>query len=130
MREGRLSELDALPSPTAGGHGTGIALRAAGGRIDLVVAAIRDDNAPVDLVVLDHGTSVEVRTRGRGRLRVTASTLRWHLGRRFGTADLQAMILWIDGELVSTGDRVTITAGRNGTAGPGHRRSPNRPGQT
>lgn len=120
-----MSERDARPSPTAGEHGTGIALRADGGGIDLVVAAIRDDNAPVDLVVLDHGNSVEVRTPGR--LRVTARTLRWHLGRQFGTADLQAMILWIDGELVTTGECVTVTAGRTGSAGPGYRRSPHRP---
>lgn len=91
----------------------GVALRADGG-IDLVVAAIRDDNAPADLVVIDHGSSVEVRA-AQG-LQVTAGTLRWHLGRRFGTANLQAMILWTDGELVTTGDRVTITAAPDGAA--------------
>lgn len=115
-----MPERDAIPAQA--GPGIGVALRADGGGIDLVVAAIRDDNAPADLVVVDHGSSVEVRA-ARG-LQVTAGTLHWHLGRRFGTADLQAMILWTDGELVTTGDRVTITAVPGGAG----RRSPLRTG--
>ena len=85
-----------------------VVLRADGGRVDLVVAAIRDDNADVELHVIDHGNLVEV--RACRSLQVTAKTLQWHVGRNFGTHELQSMLLSCRGKLTATRYRVTVTS--------------------
>ena len=89
-------------------QGIGVVLRADGGRVDLVLAAIRDDNTDVELCVIDHGDAVEVRA-GR-RLRVTEGSLQWHIGRAFGTHDLRSMMVSYHGTLTATTDCVTLTS--------------------
>ena len=89
-------------------QGIGVVIRADGGRVDLVLAAIRDDNTDVELCVIDHGDAVEVRA-GR-RLRVTEGSLQWHIGRAFGTHDLRSMMVSYHGTLTATTDCVTLTS--------------------
>jgi MmoB/DmpM family len=85
----------------------GIVLRAGGGLVDHVLCAIRDDNADVELQVVDHGEHVHVWARG-GVLRVNAATLGWHAGRPFGTAELRSMIVSCRGTLDLGDDRMTV----------------------
>ena len=89
-------------------QGISVVLRADGGRVDLAVAAIRDDNTDVALYVIDHGDVVEV--RASRRLRVTERSLRWHIGRAFGTHDLRSMMVSFHGTLTATTDCVTLTS--------------------
>jgi hypothetical protein len=96
------------PTPRATGDDIGIALRAAGGRVDLVVAAIRDDNPDVELHVVDHGDLVEV--SARRRLRLTARSLRWQTGWDLGAHDVWAMIASFRGTMTATADCVTVTS--------------------
>ncbi len=90
------------------GDDIGVVLRAGGGRVDLVVAAIRDDNSDVELYVIDHGDVVEV--SAYRRLRVTERSLRWHIGWDFGTHDLRSMMVSFHGTLTATTDCVTLTS--------------------
>lgn len=89
------------------GDDIGVVLRADGGRVDLVLAAIRDDNSGVALYVVDHGDIVEV--SAHRRLRVTEQSLRWHVGCDFGTHDLRSMMVSFHGTLTATTDCMTVT---------------------
>jgi MmoB/DmpM family protein len=91
------------------GHDVGVVLRAGGGRVDLVVAAIRDDNPDADLHVIDHGDVVEV--WAYRRLQLTGRSLRWHIDWDLGTHDLWSMIVSFHGTVTATGDCVTVTSG-------------------
>ncbi len=99
----------ASPGPRPTGDDIGIVLRAGGGRVDLVVAALRDDNPDVDLHVVDHGDLVEVST-GR-RLRLTGRSLRWQTGWDLGAPDVWAMIVSFRGTMTATADCMTVTSG-------------------
>jgi hypothetical protein len=89
------------------GDDIGVVLRAGGGRVDLVVAAIRDDNTDVELCVIDHGDVVEI--GAYQRLRMTERSLRWHVGCDFGTHDLRSMMVSFHGTLTATTDCMTVT---------------------
>ncbi|OLT14698.1 hypothetical protein BJF78_17685 [Pseudonocardia sp. CNS-139] len=71
----------------------------------LVVSALRDDNPGPGLQVLDSGDVMLV--LAPDLLRATAASLRWHLGPRFGLADLEAMVLASSGTVRRTGDTIT-----------------------
>lgn len=73
-----------------------------------MVSAIRDDNTGTHLVVLDHGTEIEIRSAAT--LWVTAETLRWHVGRHFGTAELQSMILSSQGRVTADPETLAVTS--------------------
>jgi hypothetical protein len=74
-----------------------IVLRAAGGLVDHVLCAIRDDNSDVDLQVVDQGERVQI--WARGVLQVTAGTLAWHAGHAVGVEELRSMIVSYRGTL-------------------------------
>jgi CHAD domain-containing protein len=101
-----VSHRAADPTPRPTGDDIGIVLRAGGGRVDLVVAAIRDDNPGVDLRVVDHGDLVEVSSRHR--LRLTARSLRWQTGWELGAHDVWAMVASFRGTMTATADCVTV----------------------
>lgn len=82
----------------------GVVLRADGGRVDLVVSALRDDNPGVDLRVVDHGTMVEV--WAPRALHLTAATLGWHIGRPVGQSELRNMIQSWHGRRRAASDRL------------------------
>lgn len=84
----------------------GIVLRAGGGRVDHVLSALRDDNPGAELHVADHGENVE--TWASGMLHVSADTLRWHVGRGFGIAELRSLILAYRGTLSHDADHMTV----------------------
>jgi 3-deoxy-D-manno-octulosonate 8-phosphate phosphatase KdsC-like HAD superfamily phosphatase len=85
-----------------------LVLAAAGGLVDVVISAIRDDNASADLQVIDRGASVSV--RASRSLQITASTLRWHAGGRFGLPELTSMIVSSKGSLTATSQRLVWMA--------------------
>jgi len=103
-----MAQRSASANPGVTHYPISVVLRADGGRVDLVVAAIRDDNADVELHVIDHGNLVEL--RACRSLQVTAKTLRWHVGRNFGTHELRSIMLSCRGKLTTTRYRVTVTS--------------------
>lgn len=64
---------------------------AGGGRVDLVLAALRDDNPGPGPSVVDRGYEVVV--RAPERLSLTTATLSWHLGPGFGLAQVRSLIV-------------------------------------
>lgn len=93
-------------SPTSGL--VRLVLRAGGGRVDHVISAFRDDNSGADLRVVDHGDVVEI--WATGSLLVTVDTLRWHLGRRFGIAQLKSMLVASTGTVKLDGDHLKVVS--------------------
>lgn len=89
-------------------HDVGVVLGAGGGRVDLVIAAIRDDNPDADLHVIDHGDVVEV--WAHRLLRLTGRSLQWHVGWDLGAHELWSMIDSFHGTVTATADCVTVTA--------------------
>ncbi len=106
--EGPVSKSAASIQRYDGQNDITVVLRACGGRVDHVVSAIRDDNDGAGLVITDHGESIEI--RASRTLCVTATTLRWHIGRAFGIADLGSMVLSARGAVTVTADRLTVTS--------------------
>ena len=74
-----------------------VVLGAGGGRVDLVLAALRDDNPGPGLSVVDRGYEVVV--RAPERLSLTTATLSWHLGPGFGLAQVRSLIVSFVGTL-------------------------------
>ncbi|MCO1653873.1 MmoB/DmpM family protein [Pseudonocardia humida] len=97
------------PAPRRTGDDVSIVLRAGGGRVDLVIAAIRDDNPDVELHVVDHGDLVDV--SACRRLLLTVRSLRWQTGWDLGAHDVWAMIVSFRGTMTATADRVMVTSG-------------------
>jgi toluene monooxygenase system protein D len=73
-----------------------------GDSVELVIAAIRDDNPGVDIEVIDRGSYVRV--QGEDRLRLTQETLRDYLGGDFAIASLGNMMSSFQGRVVSGSD--------------------------
>ena len=92
----------------------GLVLRAGGGRVDHVISAFRDDNSDADLRVVDHGDLVEI--WATGSLLVTVDTLRWHLGRHFGIAQLKSMLVSSTGTVKLDGDHLKVVSEGGRTA--------------
>jgi hypothetical protein len=107
--EGILVHRTAEPHLQMLAHDAGVVLRAGGGRVDLVVAAIRDDNPDADLHVIDHGDIVQV--WAQHLLRLTARSLRWHVGWDLAAHDLWSMIVLFHGAVTATAHCVTVTSG-------------------
>jgi hypothetical protein len=75
----------------------GPVLKACGGRVDLIISAIRDDNPDVAVEVVDYGDCVRV--RAPEFLRITKATLEWHLGRSFGMCWMKSIMASFDGHI-------------------------------
>jgi hypothetical protein len=87
------------------GNLVGPALSAAGGRVDLVVSAIRDDNPTAPVQVVDCGSHVYV--LAPRCLLATERSLRWHLGPRFGLCALEAIVVSSVGLMRRTAEAIT-----------------------
>jgi hypothetical protein len=87
------------------GNLVGPALSAAGGRVGLVVSAIRDDNPAVPVQVVDCGSHVYV--LAPLCLLATERSLHWHLGLRFGLCALEAMVVSSVGHMHRTAEAIT-----------------------
>jgi toluene monooxygenase system protein D len=78
--------------------------------IDLVAAAIADDNPDTEIEVTDHGSYVRI--HASGYLRVTAESLKRHLGADFEIRLLEAMMTAFAGRITTTSDAVEWSLGR------------------
>ena len=87
------------------GNLVGPALSAAGGRVGLVVSALRDDNADAPVEVVDCGSHVYV--LAPHQLLATATSLRWHLGSAFGLCALESIVLDSVGRMHRSADAIT-----------------------
>jgi toluene monooxygenase system protein D len=83
----------------------GPVLKAWGGRVDLVVSAIRDDNPGARLDVVDCGPNVRV--QASRFLRVSRATLQWHLGRAFDIRALESMVVSSVGRMTATCEEIS-----------------------
>ena len=87
------------------GNLVGPALSAAGGRVGLVVSAIRDDNPAAPVQVVDCGSHVYV--LAPRCLLATERSLHWHLGPRFGLCALEAIVVSSVGHMHRTAEAIT-----------------------
>jgi toluene monooxygenase system protein D len=86
-----------------------------GDDVELVIAAIEDDNPGTQIEVIDRGAYVRV--QGEDRLVLTEATLRRYLGPDFQIRSLGEMMSAFSGRAITTSDSITwqsIGPGRNG----------------
>lgn len=76
-----------------------------GHEVDLVVAAIEEDNPGQLLTVVDRGAYVRV--EGEGRVTVTQATLRRYLGNDYEIRSFGAIMTSFRGRVVNTSDSIT-----------------------
>src|SRR5262245_45512017 len=82
-----------------------------GDDVDLVVAAIEDDNPDREIEVIDHGSYVRI--HADDYLRVTADSLKRYLGADFETRALEAMLTAFAGRINTTSDYIEWSLGRH-----------------
>ncbi len=70
--------------------------------VELIVAAIRDDNPDTEIEVIDHGSYVRV--QGEDRIRVTQNTLRDYLGNDYTIGLIGNFMSSFRGRVVTTSD--------------------------
>ncbi|MHA6795650.1 MmoB/DmpM family protein [Pseudonocardia bannensis] len=95
-------------------NAVGPVLMICGGRVDLVVSAIRDDNPEIALQVVEGDR--QVRVLAPYFLRVTRMSLQWHLGPRFELDSLESMIVTSAGCMRRTSEEITWEAGSSSRA--------------
>jgi toluene monooxygenase system protein D len=71
-------------------------------QVDLVVAAIEDDNPDSDIEVTDHGSYVRI--HASNHLRVTERSLKRHLGADFEIRSLEPMMSAFAGRIITRSD--------------------------
>jgi toluene monooxygenase system protein D len=79
--------------------------------VDLVVAAIEDDNPDVEIEVIDHGSYVRI--QAEDYLRVSAESLRRYLGADFETRSLEGMLTSFAGRINTNSDFIEWSLGRH-----------------
>lgn len=77
--------------------------------VELIAAAIEDDNPGREIAVIDRGSYVRV--HASDHLRVTAESLRRHLGDSFEIRSLEAMMSSFSGRIVTSSDSVEWSLG-------------------
>jgi len=77
--------------------------------VDLIVAAIEDDNPDTEIDVIDRGAYVRI--HAPDHLRVTAESLKRYLGSEFGTRSLEAMMSAFVGRIQTTTEAVEWSLG-------------------
>ncbi|MGH3800323.1 MAG: MmoB/DmpM family protein [Pseudonocardiaceae bacterium] len=77
--------------------------------VDLVAAAISDDNPGTEIEVTDHGSYVRI--HASGHLRVTEVSLKRYLGADFEIRSLEAMMSAFAGRIKTTSDAVEWSLG-------------------
>ncbi|TCK27622.1 MmoB/DmpM family protein [Pseudonocardia endophytica] len=82
--------------------------------VELVAAAIEDDNPDKEIEVIDRGSYVRI--HASDHLRVTAESLKRHLGDQFEIRSLEAMMSAFSGRIQTSSDSVEWSLGRRGTA--------------
>jgi toluene monooxygenase system protein D len=77
--------------------------------VDLVAAAIFDDNPDIDIEVTDHGSYVRI--HAADHLRVTESALQRYLGADFEIRSLESMMASFAGRIRTTSSEVVWSLG-------------------
>lgn len=80
-----------------------------GDEVDLIAAAIEDDNPDTEIDVIDRGSYVRI--HAADRLRVTAESLKRHLGEDFEIRSLEAMMSAFAGRITTTSDEIQWSLG-------------------
>lgn len=75
-----------------------------GDEVELVVAAIEDDNPDADIEVVDRGSYVRI--QAPNRLRVTQESLQRYLGPAFEIGRLETMMAAFSGRIETTSDEI------------------------
>ncbi|MGH8932143.1 MAG: MmoB/DmpM family protein [Egibacteraceae bacterium] len=79
--------------------------------VDQVVAAIEDDNPGTEIEVIDRGAYVRI--QASDRLRVTAESLKRHLGPDFEIRSLEVMMSAFAGRIMTMSDAIEWSLGAN-----------------
>jgi toluene monooxygenase system protein D len=77
--------------------------------VDLVAAAIADDNPDAEIEVTDHGSYVRI--HASDRLRVTEESLKRYLGADFEIRQLEPMLAAFAGRITTTSDAIEWSLG-------------------
>lgn len=77
--------------------------------VELIAAAIEDDNPGREIEVIDRGAYVRI--HASGHLRVTAGSLKRHLGETFEIRSLEAIMSSFSGRIHTTTDAVEWSLG-------------------
>lgn len=77
--------------------------------VELIAAAIEDDNPGREIAVIDRGSYVRV--HASDHLRVTAESLKRHLGDSFEIRSLEAMMSSFSGRIYTSSDSVEWSLG-------------------
>ena len=76
-----------------------------GDEVELIIAAIEDDNPGTDIEVIDRGAYVRV--QGDGQITVTQQTLRRYLGADYEIRSFGAIMSAFSGRAITTSDAIT-----------------------
>ncbi len=76
-----------------------------GDEVELIIAAIEDDNPGADIEVIDRGAYVRV--QGENEITVTEQTLRRYLGADYEIRSFGTIMSAFSGEVVTTSDAIT-----------------------
>ena len=76
-----------------------------GDEVELIIAAIEDDNPDTDIEVIDRGAYVRV--QGEDEIRVTEETLRHYLGADYEIRSFGGIMSAFSGEVITTSDGIT-----------------------
>jgi toluene monooxygenase system protein D len=76
-----------------------------GDEVELIIAAIQDDNPDTDIEVIDRGAYVRV--QGEEQITVTEATLRGYLGADYEIRSFGAIMSAFSGRAITTSDAIT-----------------------
>jgi toluene monooxygenase system protein D len=74
-----------------------------GDEVELIIAAIEDDNPGTDIEVIDRG----VRVQGEDQITVTEETLRRYLGADYEIRSFGGIMSAFSGRVITTSDAIT-----------------------
>jgi toluene monooxygenase system protein D len=89
-----------------------------GDEVELIVAAIEEDNPGTEIEVIDRGAYVRV--QGEDQITLTEQTLRRYLGADYEIRSLGAIMSAFSGRAITTSDSITwqaVGGGARGAAG-------------
>ena len=87
-----------------------------GDEVELIIAAIEDDNPGTDIEVIDRGAYVRV--QGEDQITVTEETLRRYLGADYEIRSFGGIMSAFSGRVINTSDAITwqsIALGKEAT---------------
>lgn len=80
-----------------------------GDEVELITAAIEDDNPGREIAIIDRGAYVRI--HASDHLRVTAESLKRHLGENFEIRSLESMMPSFSGRIRTTSDSIEWSLG-------------------